>query len=56
MRPYIIRKCKKCQLWHIFTINLIGDMIQPIVIASFAEWWDDGIMLINFPELYMSVD
>ena len=56
MKPYVIRKCKHCKVWHVFSTNQIGDVIFPIEIYSFLEWWDDGIMLINFPKLYMSVD
>lgn len=55
MKPYVIRKCHRCNLWHVFSTNQIGDMIRPIVICSFVEWWEDGIMIINFPELYVSI-
>ena len=56
MKPYIIRKCHKCKLWHVFSTNQIGDIIVPIVIYSFLSWWGEGIMIINFPELIMSVE
>lgn len=54
MQPYIIRKCSHCKSWHLFKKLEVGDYFTFVVIYSFESWWDEGLMIINFPQLIMS--
>lgn len=54
MKPYIIRKCKICGYWHLYNMNIINDTVSPQLIMIFDSWWDDGLMVINFPKHFLT--
>lgn len=51
LRPYMIRKCSNCNLWHIIGIYPVNGMYKTIILESFKSFWDDGILIINDVEL-----
>lgn len=53
MKKYIVRKCNKCGLWHVFIHKSKRDIIFFKVFISF-ETWSDFLMVLNFPDQYLS--
>jgi len=53
MKPYLIRKCPNCGMWHLWQVSFIGPEMFFDLMVSFEQWYDQGLLLINFPDVVL---
>lgn len=47
MKPFAIRKCPDCGMWHIWRINIVGPFVIPEK-AFTATTFEDILIVLNF--------